>query len=209
MKKVSYIIIILIVLVGGVYLFRESKVKNVFDEMYYADVQSVPKMYTSTSFQPLLLARILKKLPNDTRKNYLPDTSLINYAEESLEANEDISVYFDKSKKEVIVIGALDYSNDPNKLEVLQIVYTYQIKSKKVTETIEVLSDEYSKTKYRTSNQKEIKKFMEDHDLTEKDLAYYQEYFLYEKLLTDWFGRNIKSRYSRDDLGEVEIIKEK
>ena len=58
MKKFGYFTIILFILLGGVYLFRESKVKNVFDEMYYAEVQPIPKIYTSTSFQPLVVARV-------------------------------------------------------------------------------------------------------------------------------------------------------
>lgn len=44
------------------------------------------------------------------------------------------------------------------------------------------------------------------HNLTEENLADYQDYFLYEKVLTDWFAHNPQSRFSLDDLGDVDIV---
>ncbi len=49
---------------------------------------------------------------------------------------------------------------------------------------------------------------MEKHHLTEEDLTNDQDYFLYEKVLTDWFEHNPKSRFSLDHLGKVDIIQE-
>lgn len=206
MKKIGYIAIILIVLLGGVYLFRESKVKNVFDEMYYADVQPIPKIYTSTSFQPLVVAKVLENIPDNVKRNYGQNINLESYLEQSLQGNERLNLYFGKNKEEVRVIGSLNYSKDPNESEALQIIYTYQMKSKKITETIEVLSEEYAETDFRTSELKEIEKFMEEHDITEENLTYYREYFLYRKLLPDWFAHNPKSRFTLDDLGDIEIV---
>ncbi|HEX6594765.1 MAG TPA: TipC family immunity protein [Bacillota bacterium] len=72
----------------------------------------------------------------------------------------------------------------------------------------EVVSEKYRNNDYSTNDPKEIAKFMEKHHLTEEDLAKYQDYFLYEKVLTDWFEHNPKSHFSLDDLGKVEIVKE-
>ena len=49
---------------------------------------------------------------------------------------------------------------------------------------------------------------MKKHNLTEEDLTGYQDYFLYEKVLTDWFAHNPKSRFSLNDLGKVKIVRE-
>ena len=206
MRKIVYVIGIISLLFGGHYIFKAAKVKNAFDEMYYADVQPIPKIYTTTSFQPLVVAKVLENIPDNVKKNYARNINLESYLEKSLQGNERLNLYFDKNKEEVRVIGSLNYSKDPNESEALQIIYTYQMKSKKVTETIAVLSEEYAETDYRTSDLKEVGKFIEDHDLTEEDLTYYREYFLYEKLLPDWFAHNPKSRFSLDDLGGVEIV---
>ncbi|HLR79256.1 MAG TPA: TipC family immunity protein [Bacillota bacterium] len=72
----------------------------------------------------------------------------------------------------------------------------------------DIVSDQYSDTDYSTNDPKEVAKFMEKHHLTEEDLTNDQDYFLYEKVLTDWFEHNPKSRFSLDHLGKVDIIQE-
>lgn len=206
MRKIVYVIGIISLLFGGHYIFKAAKVKNVFDEMYYADVQPIPKIYTTTSFQPLVVAKVLENIPDNVKKNYARNINLESYLEKALQGNESLDIYFDKNREELTAIGALNYSKDSNESEALQVIYTYQMKSKKVTETIAVLSEEYPETDYRTSELKEIEKFMEAHDLTKEDLTYYREYFLYEKLLADWFAHNPKSRFSLDDLGDVKVV---
>ncbi|MBA4538865.1 TipC family immunity protein [Bacillus aquiflavi] len=109
MKKIAYTIIILVVVLGGIYLFKANQIKNVFDEMYYAEVKTVLGGYTSTSFQNL---KVLKNIPENLRANYLPNQNREIYNDASLNSNEGMSIFFDKKEKTIEVIGIEDYKNE-------------------------------------------------------------------------------------------------
>lgn len=72
MKKLVYVMSIVILLIGSHDVYKVTKVKNVFAEMYYAEVQSFPKLYTSTSYSSLIKANVLKNLQKTVRDFY-PD----------------------------------------------------------------------------------------------------------------------------------------
>ncbi|MFA8439479.1 TipC family immunity protein, partial [Pueribacillus sp. YX66] len=160
-------------------MYKAIKVKNVFDEMYYAEVQPVSMMYTSTSFQNLVSAQVLENLPNTVRENYLPNLYQESYKNESLKSNEGISIFFDKNEETVKFVGTLDYSNDPagEKFEGLRFAYLYSVNSKKlIISEIElvIVSNELAHKDIETKAPEEIAKFMKKHNLTEEDLTGYQ-----------------------------------
>ncbi len=214
MKKIIYAILILVLsFAGGHFVYKAAKVKNVFDEMYFAEVQPVSKMYTSTSFQNLVSAQVLENLPHTVRENYLPNLYQEAYKSDALKNNEGISVFFDKNEETVTFIGTLDYSKDPagEKFEGFRFAYLYRVNSKQlIIREIELViaSNELEHQDSETNDPEEIAKFMEKHNISEEDLIKYEDYFLYDKVLTDWFAHNPKSRFSLDDLGNVEILRE-
>ncbi|WP_262421779.1 TipC family immunity protein [Bacillus aquiflavi] len=115
-----------------------------------------------------------------------------------------MSIFFDKKKKKTIeVIGIEDYKN-----ESLRFTYFYNLNSKKIiikkNEMIRVYDDP-TKESYSTSDPKEIEKFMKKHKMTKEELVNKKKYFLYDKLLTDWFTYNPKSKFSLEDLGEIYV----
>ena len=83
---------IFILLIGGHYVYKAIKVKNVFDEMHYAETQSVSGLHTATSFSNLIKAGVLKNLPRNMR-NEFPDLKKERYRNEALNKNEDISFF--------------------------------------------------------------------------------------------------------------------
>ena len=208
MKKNIYIITIILFVIGGVghYMFKENKVKNVFDEMYYAQFQSIPKLYTSTSYSKLIRENILKSLPRNVRNHY-PDLKNEYYKADALNENEKITLVFyqdEENNRRLQVIG-VNYYEDVE--ENLRFYFIYDIETKELKFVKpDIVSSMYRDTDYSTNDPEVIAEYMQKHDLTEEDLADYQEYFLYEKVLTDWFAHNPKSRFSLDDLGDVEIV---
>lgn len=206
MKKKWWLILALIFIIGsGHYLFKTIKVKNVFDEMYYAQFQSIPGLYTSTSYSGLIKADILKSLPRNVRNHY-SYLKTEYYKIEAMNEGERITLVFfqDENEGEILeYVGIME-----GKREVaLRYNYIYEVE----TQTMKIVkpdlvASEYRETENSTNDPKEIMKFLQENNLTEKDLKDYQNYFLYEKVLSDWFEHNPNSRFSMDDLGDVEII---
>ena len=198
--------IIIIFLVGlGHYMFKANKVKNVFDEMYYAEFQSFPKLYTSTSYSKLIRANILKCLPLNVR-NYFPHAKNEYYRADAVNENEYLKIGYYKvnDKNSLKILGLRFNEKDDGSLR-FYFIYEVETKKLKIVKP-DILLSEDSDTDSNTNDPKEVSKFMQKNDLTEEDLADYQDYFLYEKVLTDWFTHNPKSRFSLDDLGDVEIV---
>ena len=161
---------------AGHYIFKEVKVKNVFDEMYYAEIQTVPMIYTSTSFSNLVKSKKLKGLAKSVKNEY-PHFKQEIYTEDSLEENEYITIIFNTDEEKMRINGIKDYDE-----ESLRYTVIYHLESHKLKiENVEIVSDRYRETDYSTNDPNEIAEFMQKHDLTEEDLADYQDYFLYEK----------------------------
>lgn len=200
MRKTVYIIGVIFLLFGGHYIFKTAKVKNVFDEMYYAEIQTVPMIYTSTSFSNLIKVGKLKNLSLNMKNEY-PHFKQEIYTKESLEENEYIIIVFNTDEENLRINGIKDYGE-----EGLRYTVIYHLESQKlILGNVEIVSDRYRETDYSTNDPNEFTKFMHENNLTEEDLVDYQNYFLYEKVLSDWFSDNPKSRFSMDDLGDVEI----
>ena len=92
--------------------------------------------------------------------------------------------------------------------------YTYDIKTKQLHETVECLYGELYSGEFneyreefreRTKNPQEILLVIEEAGLTKEDLIKYKQYFLYDKLLTDWLDANL-SRFSAKRWGRIEYI---
>ena len=59
----------------------------------------------------------------------------------------------------------------------------------------------------KVDDPKEAPQILEEHKVTEEMMDDYKAHMLYDTLLSDWFSQNPASRFSMDDLGEVEIVK--
>lgn len=178
-------------------MFRESKTQNVFDEMYYARAQSISNLYTTTSFANLKMARVIRNTQINVNEEHASKLMQESYLETALQENAELTLFFSGDKKEFKITGILNYSTDIDWSDRLRIIYKYQLGGKKLIREIEIVSGEYGDADYRTSDPKKVKQFMERHGLTEKDIAYYRNYFLYEKLLSDWFEHNPNSLFSK------------
>ncbi|MFA8440222.1 TipC family immunity protein [Pueribacillus sp. YX66] len=119
MKKIIYVVISVVLLfIGGHYVYKATKVKNVFDEMYYAEFQSVPKLYTSTSYTELIKAGVLKSSQKNVR-DFFPDFKSEYYDSQSLPESERMTLnfYTEENNEEYLEILAIkEYENDNDRL---------------------------------------------------------------------------------------------
>ena len=60
---------------------------------------------------------------------------------------------------------------------------------------------------YGGNKSKTLEEFLQENNITQQDIRNYQEYFLYEKLLTDWVtGNKERSFFAVDNYGEFTVI---
>jgi len=84
----------------------------------------------------------------------------------------------------------------------LTIRFAYYPKTKTlVLSAVDLITD------YDGNKDKTLEEILQENNITQQDIRSYQEYFLYEKLLTDWVtGNKERSLFTVDDFGEFTII---
>ncbi len=199
-KKIKSIVIYLVcfIFVGTLVYKQFIQIQNIFDQMFYTRIKS----YSFSNMQQI------KPVSRDKESNYTSDGDFeSDYKEEYLGEGESLAIVFDRNNKDMEIIAVKRFNE-------FRIVfrYTYDIKTKKLTETVgcrygELYSGEFNQYsedyKEHTENLQEILLIIEKSGLTEEDLLQYKKYFLYDKLLTDWSDANF-SRFSANRWGKVE-----
>lgn len=212
---VKFLVICALIVVGIVIqvITKEVKVDNVFQEYYYSKVQSAPKLYTSTNFEGIEEADIME---DPSFREHLYGVGYNgSYEDEALKDDEEIYITFDqgKGRKELRISATLILrESEEEEVEQLNYRYVYSTEDRKLN--IEKVTYESYYTEYDTEGEysiytnepEEILYHVEEHDLNLADVEDYIDYFLYDKVLTDWFEHNEKSKFSMDNLGDVEII---
>lgn len=181
MKKKNKIIIIItgiLLLIGVVAFARVTRVRNVFDEMYYTRVHRfVPNriFITENTKNPRGLFANMPQLGDFTwdyeaEKGYVEEKVFFEcYEQAYLKENESLRIYIDSDEK----ILYFDFYYDERNWY----SYYYYVKQKCLV-----------------------------YDSNDPENAEGCKDFLYESFLPDWFAANEQySRYSLEDLGEFEF----
>lgn len=185
-KRRVIIITILFLLIGIFVVFRITRERNVFDEMYYTRVHRFIQpdriFVTQNAKNPRGMFANMPQLGRfswnyEREKNYVKERTFREYYEsEYLKENERLEIRCYTENKEMYI----DFScEDEDGYKWYS--YHYYIKEKLLV--------------YETNDPEDLK--------GRKD-------FLYEIFLPDWFEANEGiSDYSMDDLGEFEFVDEK
>jgi len=207
-KKWHIITIVFALFLISLCIYKQFiRVQNIFDQIFYDRVQ--------TSFEKLFVGSSFDKMPQiDGVKQWGSTVDYYgeyenNYKKEYLNYGERI--YIDcSSDSKVMIINAV------KQFDGLKIIfsYTYDVRKKQLTETVEC---RYGELAYGDRNGdivyykeyiddlQEVLEFIEANGLTKEDLIKYKQYFLYDKLLTDWLDANY-SRFSANRWGRVKYI---
>lgn len=190
-KLVIIISVILVITAIAVVSYFVQAVQNPFDEMYYSAKQldmswggvNIPTMYTKTTYwsQPG------KRGGGDYASPY--------YEPSNIRENEYILVTYLVNSGSIL-ISFRQVDTDENHL--LNIDMTYQIATKTlVFESLAASADCKTNSPY---------KLLTDYNLTEADVRAYQNYVIYDILLTNWFnGNQSTSHYTMENLGRLHI----
>ena len=188
----------------GILVFTQLiQIQNVFDQMYYNRIGG----QSSDTFSNMIQ---IEPVSRDAESNFRSDGYFENiYKDEYLNEGESLVIVCDRNEKTLGIIGVKRFTE-------FKIIYryTYDIKTKQLHETVECLYGELYSGEFneyreefreRTKNPQEILLVIEEAGLTKEDLIKYKQYFLYDKLLTDWLDANL-SRFSAKRWGRIEYI---
>ncbi|GLC80085.1 TipC family immunity protein [Lacrimispora brassicae] len=205
------IIIIICILLSGVFIYKQFiQIQNIFDQMYYTRIRTHYDWWggalggfgnKADSFSKMPQ---IKQISRDAESNYTVDGYFTNgYKEEYLSEGESLVITFDRNEKTMEIIAVKRF----NEFDIIY-RYTYDIKKKQLTETVEcdygeIYNENPRFFREHTKNPQEILLIIEKAGLTKEDLLQYKKYFLYDKLLTDWVDGNL-TRFSANRWGRVE-----
>ncbi len=179
-KRRVIIITILFLLIGIFVVFRITREKNVFDEMYYSRVHRYYDWFGNWGINPREMFSNMEQMEGVGRDSELIYTEeqwfVENYAPEYLNENERLSISMRMDEKIMYISFYHDVEDEGQQWY----TYCYYVDEKLLL--------------YET-NDPEDKEGRKD--------------FLYEIFLRDWFAANEGiSDYSMDDLGEFEFVDE-
>ena len=209
-KLVMIIVIIVLVLLGGEKIYRRlTRVQNVFDQMYYIRMEDAKYYWLGRrdiSFRNMKQLRMQRgEDPNGAEMYW--DVYREGYREEE----HRIQLIFNKRTKYIVFFATWHFEEES---ELVRFTYRYDV-TKKILEKglIDIIEDAFGTTgkdSRELTEQEEIDEFLKRRNLIWDELEEFQEYFLYEKILVDWFEANSKgNKFSIDNLGEyVETMEE-
>lgn len=211
MKKGHAILLIIIALSTLLVVMPKRMIQNVFDEMYYAHEKTTLIPFTQTHYKNTHInhkAEDTFRYPDDERffENYLigsftNDNELIQiqgYMREKI-LKFSCKVGFDGYEESHAMTGTA-----------LWLEYRYDIKQRTLfIDPLSIASFDLtvSHNTFSVNDTNVVREFLESKGLAEVDIEKWNNYFLYEKVLSDWFQANTgKTHYSMENLGNLEII---
>jgi len=217
-KKLVFSVISIVLCVAlissGLFMWNSKRIHNVFDEMFVSVVMETGK------FDLLYEANLRYKYPEFTHAGFPfvkeigklahdPDMEYFfwgGYKYNMLDDREDILLSFHLDRQ---VFHVAAYSEIEN-TRCLMITYTYNYKTKTLEiEPLAIFTYDYDSLGVEPliDNGPQVSAFLHEHNISRESIEQYRDYFLYDKLLTDWVNGNGKrSKYMPGNYGNFTII---
>jgi hypothetical protein len=201
------LLLLIILIAACLLIYIVDKVQNIFDEMYYAlsETSIIPPTladYSDLSYVDAINRKIIDEFG---RFRIYYDQSFDSYAQIRLigDINEKkISIYVRIDFEDYeITNGRLGYC--------IWLVYEYDVNKKTLSGLpLEVVQAEYT---HRTDSivmaREDARSFLTEHGIDIEMIEEWNQYYLYDKVLADWFRYNgWRSRFSINNLGNVKIV---
>jgi len=185
-------------------------VQNVFDEMYYAQGRTSRMPWTLTNYHNTQINQ-----RNEDFFRYYRETNFWeNYHVNGfLNDDEAILLRGDMENKTISFVCRVGYdgyvqtSGDAG--TALWFKYSYHVEIKILTlEPLSISSHAIivERDAFAVSDVDVVSEFLASQEITPEKIQEWNDYFLYQKILKDWFRANGVSRFSLRNLGNLEII---
>ncbi|WP_088825234.1 TipC family immunity protein [Listeria goaensis] len=208
-KIIAIVVLLLMIVVAFVLtknITQNMKAKNIFDEIFYDEREALDKSFLTPGNGVASLAKVegMEQWNRAGANNIevLPFTEM--YMKSALP---------DKVKKLYYIFSFSEEGEDKGKLIMVilyqfgdklfaEIGYSYDVKTKVLTEGIRVQDDKQVIAK----DKDEIEKYFIDNGTSLKEMEQLGDEILKDKMLTDWCSV-YNSRFSPDDFGDVKVKK--
>jgi len=205
-KKKFYKILIVVILIAPMLFlgFRYvTRIRNVFDEIYY-DLNVYNNWFHGRTFSHSLpQIEGFDYWPWDMGGEAADGFYSIRYL---IHENQNLSIVFHLDKEELEFNFRIDF---PETNERIHMNYLYSLSSKVLLRrSIRIFSSLYRDDDFPTQiiNEDDIQDFLERHYLTMEELQHLYHWFLFDRILVDWF--DISTRFSSNHLGRFTFIDE-
>lgn len=198
------ILVVAMLLSGFLYYRNFIRVKNVFDQMYYTMVQNHFDWWGGN--RTTLFGNMEQLVSRDPEVSHIEEGFFIEmYKNEYLEKNQSISIDFIKKDRKIVFSFGYEF---PETDERMWLTYSYDIKSKRLLkEPVTIVSEQYEDAEHFNTNEDDINDFLSRHSLTRTEMDELHEWFLYDRILADWFDANgNKTRFSLENLGRYTFV---
>jgi hypothetical protein len=204
-KRCLLLLIILITVCLLIYI--AGKVQNVFDEMYYA--------LSETSIIPLTLAKYsdLSNVNSINREVIDENGWFFIVYNDSFAESAYIYLHGKTNEKKIAIQVQLAFDGYRESKATsgycIWLIYEYSIVSKElVALPMEIMDPEYqSPRNVFIMEREDARSFMTEHSIDIEKIEEWNQYYLCDKVLADWFRYNgWRSRFSINNLGNVKIV---
>ena len=207
MKRKVLICVVLsaLVLMGIFYFLNYGRVKNVFDEIYYSELKLMDRGAGSTPNPSLANVESIMygEWGSLDSRWYEGESTIETYIEGVLDENKSLWLSFNKKKQTVVLFYIIDLDERVS----LDFKYDYSVDTKQLYQIVEIYDGTLSDDRIKKGD--EIYPYLEKYGISIDEVKRLSDEGLYDIFLTDWFEGNAEySRFSMDDLGDIEIIKD-
>ena len=186
-----------IVVVTGVFFIMESrKIDNVFDEMY------LPIKYPAEGMPSFYYVPETGGLMQSPYSDYF---YMGGYRAQYLRNGEHISIFLNFEKQRLLIFAAMEIENS----SCLSYDYAYYFKTKTLEiKPLTIYTRDHAKlgVEAEINDAAEVDAFLREHGITREYIERYKNYFLYDKILTDWVNGNSKhSKFNIGNYGDFKL----
>lgn len=184
-------------IVYGAIAWKENAAENVFDEMYHAEMKAVKNQ---KKIGLANMENIMDRARENVNYEGMPMSEY--YKSSALEDKEQMGFVFLFDRAELY----LSYSKELDKDISLIIRYSYNIEEKHLKNYV-IIHDENLSDTFTVDDPRQIKKYLDTYNLTDRELKQRSHDILYKRVLPDWFEA-YDSSYSIKDIGKMNIEKD-
>jgi hypothetical protein len=191
-------VILCIILVLGIFFFMKSgeKMENIFDEMYLSI-----KNPTATESR-FGFVREIEDVSLVSESDYLHSGV---YKSSALENGERITIFVNMKREEFSVCASIEIENT----QCIFYTYDYNTETRVLDiKPIILLAYNYLEldVEQYIEDAKRLDAFLREHQVTREYIEKYRDYFLYDKVLTDWVkGNGERSKFTVGNYGDFTV----
>jgi hypothetical protein len=182
---------------GGCSAIISLQVSNAFDEMYLS-IKYPRESDTWFGYMDPIGESLFENI--DSTGYYF------NTYAHSLRDGEEIYVAVDIRDETIGLLGSFEVSDTRN----VTFVYRYHFRSKilYIEPVLLMMRDNLEMgVEFDIDDGGQLAAYFEEHGVTRDDVGRCRDYFLYDKVLTDWVtGNGARSRFSPGDFGDFDVI---